>query len=184
MKVLNAIKEKIKDWDKLGDEFKITQDKREQYSTVFGGLLTIVAYIFAIGIITTFIRQYFKTTDPDVSEMLLKSKKIPKIDLYEIKHAPFVQIRSGAIAVPVEDYSKYFTIVMASFTVDRDGTDLKFTYKTDPLVPCSEADPVLYSRVFEDTEITEVLKYSYCLKPTDPKQYYIESNVLNSPYRS
>ena len=147
MKVLNKIKEKIKDCDKLGDEFKITQDNREQYSTVFGGLLTIVAYILAISIIMTFIRQYFKTTDPDVSETFQRSKVIPKIDTYEFKHAPFIHIRLGADAIPVEEYAKYFTIVMNTFTIEREGTTLKFDFKNDPFVPCKEADTVLNSRL-------------------------------------
>ena len=82
MKILHRIKEKIKDCDKLGDEFKITQESREQYSTVPGGILTIIAYIFAISIISTFIRKYFITTDPDISETFKRSQLFPKIDTY------------------------------------------------------------------------------------------------------
>jgi len=82
MKILNAIKEKVKDCDGLGEEFKITQEKRHQYSTVYGGILSIIAYIIAFLIISNFIRKYFVTTDPNISETFQFATTIPKVDTY------------------------------------------------------------------------------------------------------
>ena len=120
MKILKAVNEKIKDCDQLGDEFKITQESREIYSTTYGGILTILVYVVALSIIFTFVRKYLLTTDPDVSQIFQIEKVVPKIDTYEYGHAPFIHLRKGNSAIPIVDYPKYFTLTMVTTTINRD----------------------------------------------------------------
>ena len=184
MKYLKVAGEKIKDIDQLGDEFKITQDNRGKYSTIFGGILSFIAYVIAISTILVFIKNYFDTTNPEVSETFQKGKNIPKIDMYAYKHAPYIHVRKDDTTVPVSEIPKYFTISLLIERVTRVNDIIKFSLEMENYIPCALADKEL-NQYFFDSDIFEDFRDStFCPSPKVPENYYLEANIFKTPYTS
>ena len=183
-KVFHYTQEKIKDLDKLGDQFVLTQQNRPQYSTVFGGILSCLATLFGTTIIILFIIEYFDNTNPDLSEIYRRTDIYPKISLYDEKYAPGFVLRSGKNVIPPKDHAKYMTVKFVTFQLTGFGDQVEENLIYEDMIPCALADKELYSKLYNSPTLKDFfLAFGICIDAKDPSKLFVASSPTTVPYQ-
>ena len=183
-KILRFSANKIKDTDRLGDQFYLTQENRPQYSTLIGGILSIIATILGTAIIILFIIAYFDNTSPELSEIYRRTELYPKFDLYNEKFNTGFIVKSGKELVPPQILSKYVTFKYVTFSLDSVGSTAEEKFTFFDMIPCVNADKKLYSFPLSYPPIKGVFAgFGMCLDIKDPSSYIVRSSASIRPYQ-
>jgi hypothetical protein len=109
MGIKKAFSDYIKDVDYFGQEFKLTFQGRPKFSTLLGGVATIMFTIFCLFAIGWYIAEFSDTENPRVINSDIEmsdSWKVSPLD-YDLNVAILFTATEDAIPVPLKFLPKY-----------------------------------------------------------------------------
>ena len=179
--------------DVFGQPFSFRATKTSKtYSTIIGGVFTLLSVIFLILISLVILHRFLDTTKPVVSVNKIKLLRAPRLDL--LKH----QVGYGAGFYAMNDFletsklDRYLTIkIEMVITREKKGGGLVEEVKPLALVSCNETSnehtKELASVGFNETGSTVNFnalfsKTTLCID-FNPEDWFIEGSRFSLPYR-
>lgn len=125
----NRVSSKIRNFDFLGQEFQPQFAGNSQFSTIIGGILSLVVSVLTFLTISIYLYDFLDYTSPEVLVTSTKQSIFPKYDLFEKRFLIMLHFRQGGAPVPNSSIPTLLTLNSFTFKILRNDEEFDFTRK-------------------------------------------------------
>lgn len=180
---MKVISKRLKDFDKIGEEFNLKFQGRDRFSTLYGGFFSGILIVISYFVFLKLMSDYIRQDDPDIRQNSKVASEPPLINLYENNFAYafslYSEDKNNSFA---KDFSKNFDLTLKIITLNdteslTPSNELKIQY-----APCSLLKDRISRQFIELSNDNYMKERGLCMSLTKPEEYYLNASLLARPF--